>query len=90
MMRVCSPTCPHSNVLAHANAAQGPKRLISKRIQVILASKGMPLGECRSKGFLDADTARMLIDCMQSVAKIRATEELAERLAILEAKAVNQ
>jgi len=32
MMRVCGPTCPHSNVLAHANAAQGPKRLIGKRI----------------------------------------------------------
>jgi hypothetical protein len=50
MMRVCSPTCPHSNVLAHANAAQGPKRLISKRTQVILASNGMPLGECRLRG----------------------------------------
>lgn len=45
------PTCrngghrPHG--VAHANAAQGPKRLISKRVQAILASKGMPLGECR-------------------------------------------
>jgi len=29
------------------NTAQGPKRLISKRIKAILAPKGMPLGECR-------------------------------------------
>ena len=47
MMRVFGPICPHSSVLTHANAAQGQKRLISQRIQAILASKGMPLGECR-------------------------------------------
>ena len=52
MMRVCGPTCPHSSVLAHARTAQGPKRLISKRNQATLASKGMPLGECRFLTFL--------------------------------------
>ncbi|MFT7596170.1 MAG: hypothetical protein ACI8R4_003504, partial [Paracoccaceae bacterium] len=39
--------CLHSSVLTHASAAQGQKRLISKRNQLILASSGMPLGECR-------------------------------------------
>ncbi|MFT7597061.1 MAG: hypothetical protein ACI8R4_004405, partial [Paracoccaceae bacterium] len=38
-----------SSVLTHASAAQGQKRLISKRNQLILASSGMPLGECRFK-----------------------------------------
>lgn len=32
MMRCCDPICPHSSVLSHASAAQGPKRLISRRI----------------------------------------------------------
>ena len=27
MMRVCGPICPHSSVLTHAYAAQGPKVL---------------------------------------------------------------
>jgi hypothetical protein len=49
MMRVCGPTCPHSSVLTHASAAQGAKRLISRRNQATLTSNGMPLGECRSK-----------------------------------------
>jgi len=73
-----------------------PLRPQAERVQFEL-SEDAPLAvqarqilQAISKGFLDADTARMLIDCMQSVAKIRATEELAERLAILEAKAVNQ
>ena len=45
MMRVCGPTCPHSSVQTHASPAQDAKHLISKRIQVILASSGMPLGK---------------------------------------------
>lgn len=41
-----------------------------------------------SEGKLDADTARLLIGCIQSVAGIRAVEDLEARLIILEAKAI--
>jgi len=60
MMRVCGPTCPHSSVLAHENAAQGRKPLISKRIQVILASNGMPLGECRLRALMQKMVSNMI------------------------------
>ena len=50
MMRFCGSPCPHSNVLTHASAAQGPKRLISKRNLTISPSSGKPLGECRLRG----------------------------------------
>jgi len=46
MMRVCGPTCPHSSFLTHASAAQGAKRLISRRNQATLPSNGNPLGKC--------------------------------------------
>jgi hypothetical protein len=49
MMRFRGPPCPHSSVLTHASAAQGPKRLISKRNQSNLPSSGKPLGECRGR-----------------------------------------
>ena len=39
---------------------------------------------------VDADSAKLLISCIQSVAGIRAVEELEERLTLLEAKAVPQ
>ena len=48
MVRFCRPPCPHSIVLARASAAQGPKRLISKRNQTILPI-GKPVGECQMK-----------------------------------------
>lgn len=41
-----------------------------------------------SEGKLDADTARILIGCIQSVASIRAVEELEQRIITLEARAV--
>jgi hypothetical protein len=47
MTRICGPTCPNSILLIHANAALGPKPLISKQNQAILTSNGRPLGECR-------------------------------------------
>jgi len=45
MVRVCGPTCPHSSVLTYASAAQGAKRLISRRNQATPPSNGNPLGE---------------------------------------------
>jgi hypothetical protein len=41
-----------------------------------------------SEGKVDADTAKLLITCIQSGAGIRAVEDLESRLAILEAKEV--
>lgn len=41
-----------------------------------------------SEGKLDADTGRTLIGCVQSVAGIRAVEELENRIILLEAKAL--
>ena len=42
-----------------------------------------------SEGKLDGETARTLIGCIQSVAGIRAVEDLESRLQILEAKVVH-
>lgn len=41
-----------------------------------------------AEGKVDAETARTLIGCIQSVAGIKATEELEQRIIILEAKQV--
>lgn len=41
-----------------------------------------------SEGRLDAETARTLIGCIQSVANVRAVEELEHRIILLEAKAI--
>jgi hypothetical protein len=41
-----------------------------------------------SEGKLDAETARTLIGCIQSVASVRAVEELEHRIILLEAKAL--
>lgn len=41
-----------------------------------------------SEGKLDAETARTLIGCIQSVANVRAVEELEHRIILLEAKAM--
>ncbi|AZQ69211.1 hypothetical protein EF888_19980 [Silicimonas algicola] len=41
-----------------------------------------------SEGKLDVDTGRALIACINSVAGIRAVEELEERIIVLEAKAI--
>jgi len=41
-----------------------------------------------SEGKLDADTARILIGCIQSVAGIRAVEDLESRIITLEAKQI--
>lgn len=58
-------------------------------------SEGAPLSDQAAKilqavseGKLDADTARILITCIQSVAGIRAVEDLEARIITLEAKQV--
>jgi len=71
-----------------------PMRAQAERVQFEL-SPDAPLSEqahqilfAVSEGRLDADTARILIGCIQSVAGIKATEELEQRIIILEAKQV--
>lgn len=71
-----------------------PIRAQAERVQFEL-SDDAPLSEqarqilvAVSEGRLDADTARILIGCIQSVAGIRAVEDLEARIITLEAKAV--
>ena len=71
-----------------------PLKAQSERVEFQL-SPDVPLSEqahqillAVSEGKLDAETARTLIGCIQSVAGIRAVEELEQRLVILELKQV--
>ena len=71
-----------------------PIRAQAERVQFEL-SDDAPLSEqarqilvAVSEGKLDADTARILIGCIQSVAGIGAVEDLEARIITLEAKAV--
>lgn len=66
----------------------------AERVQFEL-SQDAPLSEqahqillAVSEGRLDAETARTLIGCIQSVAGIRAVEELEQRIVLLEARQV--
>ena len=71
-----------------------PLRAQSERVEFEL-SPDLPLSEqanqilvAVSEGKLDAETARTLIGCIQSVAGIRAVEDLEARLVVLEMKQV--
>jgi hypothetical protein len=71
-----------------------PLKAQSERVQFEL-SPDVPLSEqarqillAVSEGKLDAETARTLIGCLSSVAGIKATEELEQRIIILEARQV--
>jgi hypothetical protein len=72
-----------------------PLRAQAERVQfelsddVPLSTQARQILQAVSEGKVDADTAKLLIGCIQSVAGIKAVEELEQRLAILEAKAVN-
>jgi hypothetical protein len=41
------PTCPHSGVLAHLDAAKGTKHLIGRQNRANFPDNGTPLGEWR-------------------------------------------
>ena len=71
-----------------------PLRPQAERVQFTL-SEDVPLSVqasqillAVSEGKVDADTAKLLITCIQSVAGIRAVEELEARIITLEAKAI--
>ncbi len=71
-----------------------PIKAQAERVQFEL-SEGAPLSDqaaqilqAVSEGKLDADTARILITCIQSVAGIRAVEDLEARIITLEAKSI--
>lgn len=71
-----------------------PLKAQSERVQFELSPE-VPLSEQAhqilvgvSEGKLDADTAKTLIGCIQSVAGIRAVEELEQRLVVLEMRQV--
>lgn len=53
-----------------------------------LSDQAAQILQAVSEGKLDADTARILIGCIQSVAGIRAVEDLEARIITLEAKTV--
>jgi hypothetical protein len=69
-----------------------PMRAQAERVQfelspeVPLSAQAQEILQAVAEGKLDADTARILIGCIQSVAGIKATEELEQRIIILEAK----
>ena len=73
-----------------------PLRSQAERVQfelsedVPLSTQARQILQAVADGKLDADTAKLLIGCIQSVAGIKAVEELEQRLTILEAKAVQQ
>lgn len=71
-----------------------PLKAQSERVQFDL-SPDVPLSDQAhqiligvSEGRLDAETAKTLIGCIQSVAGIRAVEELEQRLVVLEMRQV--
>lgn len=73
-----------------------PLRAQAERVQfelsddVPLSTQARQILQAVADGKLDGDTAKLLIGCIQSVAGIRAVEELEQRLTLLEAKAVNE
>ena len=73
-----------------------PLRPQAERVQfelrddVPLSTQARQILQAVADAKLDGDTAKLLIGCIQSVAGIRAVEDLEERLTLLEAKAVPQ
>ncbi|MEZ0002918.1 DUF5681 domain-containing protein [Sinorhizobium fredii] len=71
-----------------------PMRAQAERVQfdlspeAPLSDQAQEILQAVSEGKLDADTARILIGCIQSVAGIRAVEELEQRIITLEAKQI--
>ncbi|MDP2083001.1 MAG: hypothetical protein U0934_00485 [Pseudotabrizicola sp.] len=71
-----------------------PIRAQAERVQFELSDDAPMSEQARqiliavSEGKLDADTARILIGCIQSVAGIRAVEDLESRIITLEAKTI--
>lgn len=53
-----------------------------------LSDQAQQVLQAVSEGKLDAETGKLLVGCIQSVANIKAVEELEERIIILEGKAV--
>ncbi len=54
-----------------------------------LAEQAQQILQAVAEGKVDPETGKTLIGCIQSVAGIRAVEELEQRIIILEAKQVN-
>lgn len=71
-----------------------PLRAQAERVQfelsddVPLSAQARQILQAVADAKIDADTAKLLIGCLQSVAGIRAVEDLESRLLILEAKAI--
>jgi hypothetical protein len=72
-----------------------PLRAQAERVQfalsddVPLSTQARQILQAVAEGKVDADTGKLLIGCIQSVAGIKAVEELEQRLTLLEARAVN-
>jgi hypothetical protein len=73
-----------------------PLRAQAERVQfalsddVPLSTQARQILQAVAEGKVDADTGKLLIGCIQSVAGIKAVEELEQRLTLLEARAVNE
>lgn len=71
-----------------------PLRAQAERVQfelhddVPLSAQARQILQAVADARIDADTAKLLIGCLQSVAGIKAVEDLESRLSILEAKAI--
>lgn len=71
-----------------------PLKAQAERVQfelapdVPLSAQAAQVLQAVAEGKVDAETARVLIGCLESVSGIRATEELEQRIIMLEAKAV--
>lgn len=74
----------------YLSRVEPPLRPRAERIQVELdpsaplAAQGQQVLAAAAAGDIDPDTARMLIDCLHSIAALRNVDELEERLAALE------
>lgn len=71
-----------------------PLKAQAERVQfelapdIPLSAQAAQVLQAVAEGKVDAETARVLIGCLESVSGIRATEELEQRIIMLEAKAV--
>jgi len=71
-----------------------PLKAQTERVQFELdpdrstAEQAQQVMDAIAAGEVDPDTGKMLIDCLRSVAGIKATEELEQRIIMLEAKAI--
>lgn len=78
LARVCPPLKANSE---RVQFTLDPGRSLADQAQQILAAV--------AEGKVDPETGKTLIGCIQSVAGIRAVEELEHRIILLEAKAVS-